>query len=374
MDLDKTILYRYTRGQCTAYEKLLVESWINQYQHRDEPPPKELLKMLDSLDRKVIHSAQVRRFNWRPMWFAASVLFLIGFALYFFNQRQSSEYILAQLAKYKAPDSGNAVLVLENFQEYNLDSLSHGDTLFSKDYLVTRLKGGELHYILHDPQAEYVMNTVRTRQGGMVSLVLSDGTKLWLNANSEITYPIRFKENLREVNLKGEGYFEVAQASYKNQRVPFYVRGDRETISVLGTKFNVNYYKKAETFLLEGKVAIAKGGPDNEVEDLDFDIELDANQVYANNKIQYPEDISRYIDWKDGFFYLNDQPLGQIVEKLSSWYGLTIEVDPSIRENVLFGRISRKKNLKEVLEVLSAAIPMEFQYNQHKLYLKKAKF
>lgn len=374
MNFDKTILYRYTRGQCTTYEKLLVESWIDQYKLHDELHPQEMLDMLDSLDIKVIQGPKVRQFNWKLISIAASILLIVGFTFYFINNNRKSNHVLAQLAKYKTPDTGNAVLVLENDQEYNLDSLLQGDTLFSKDYLVTRLAGGELQYILHDPQAESVMNTVRTRQGGMVGLVLSDGTKLWLNANSEITYPIRFKENLREVKLKGEGYFEVAQSSYKTHRVPFYVRGDRETISVLGTKFNVNYNKKAETFLLEGRVAIAKGGPDSEVEDLDFNIELDANQVYANNKIQRTMDVSRYIDWKDGFFYLNEQPLGRIVDKLSSWYGLTIEVDPSIRENVLFGRISRKKNLKEVLEVLSAAIPMGFQYNQHKLYLKKAEF
>lgn len=374
MNFDKTILYRYTRGQCTPYEKLLVESWINQYKLHDEPDPKDMLNMLQSLDKRVIQGPKVRRLNWKSISLAASILLIVGITYYFISHKQQSAFVLAQLSEYKSPNSSNAVLVLEDLQEYNLDSLSHGDTLYCKDYLITKLAGGGLQYILHNPKVETLMNTVRTGQGGMVSLVLSDGTKLWLNANSEITYPIRFKENLREVKLKGEGYFEVAQASNKGHRVPFYVRGARESISVLGTKFNVNYSSEEETFLLEGKVAIAKGSAEMPLGDLDFKVELVDNQVYSGSSVQPASDLSQYVDWKDGFFYLSEQPLHRVVEKLSSWYGISIEVDPSISESILFGRISRKKSLKEVLEVLSAVIPMEFELNKGKLYLKESKY
>lgn len=371
MNLDKTILQRYAQGNCTPEEQGLVESWFDGYKPHEELSPQELLSLLDSLDKKVRQEPKVRRLNWKPMLVAASVLLLGAFAFYFFGQQQSSEEVLNQLAAYQAPTSSNAILVLENQQEYNLDSLKQGDTLQTTQYLITKLPGGELKYVLREGETQVVYNTVRTKQGGTASLVLSDGTKVWLNVNSEITYPVQFAADSREIALKGEGYFEVEQQHRNGARVPFYVRGEQETISVLGTKFNANYAKQGETALLEGKVAIARGNREQALEALDFKVQLAPNQVYAAGKLQVSEDITQYIDWKEGYFYLNEQRLDRIAEKLSSWYGVDIEVDPAIQGSLLFGRISRQKSLKEVLEVISAVIPMEFEFQEEKLALKK---
>ncbi|MFD2554331.1 FecR family protein [Sphingobacterium tabacisoli] len=376
MKIDNDILKRYAEGKCSSREKALVEQWFDQYQREGagEVSGEKFLERLTSLDRR-IHGVKVRSLSyWK--WGAAAAVLLVGMlTMLKFNFFRSEEVQFFALEEIKAPLSSNAIVVLEDDTEYSLDSIRVGDTLSAKGYLITKLATGELHYITHAGDTDAVVyNTLRTKSGGIAFVKLSDGSLVWLNANSELVYPIDFKGKEREVQLKGEGYFEVAKVNTDaGQREPFYVRGDEQSIKVLGTRFNANFTDEHITALLEGHVAIADegtsvGGP----KDIQYATQLKANQLYQHGKVRTVDHIEKYIDWKEGYFDLNGLTLYDLATKLSNWYGVEITVDSGLEGHRLFGGINRNKDLKELLELVAQTSPIEFYLKNNKVYINKA--
>ncbi|MCT1525280.1 FecR family protein [Sphingobacterium hotanense] len=372
MSLDKNILNRYNQGNVSEEERSTVESWFDQYHGEGPLSDQEVLDMLSSLDKKVFPVSERKSIPWNRIIAVAASLILVLTISYYWMKSKSNNNIEDQLAQYEAPKSSSPIIVLENNQEYNIDSLHAGDTLNVGKYFITKLEDGEIKYILDPTTTEIVYNTVRTKVGSTASLMLSDGSRVWLNVNSEIKYPINFSSDTREVQLKGEGYFEVEHQEHELRRIPFYVRGNTYTIAVLGTKFNVDFTKSNVTALVDGKVSIAKGDLNDQVRDLDFNVTLLPNQVYSEGGVSYSDNILQYLDWKEGYFSLSNRTLGSVVQKISAWYGIKVIVDDSIKNSLLYGRINRKKSLKEVLSLISDAIPLTYEFDKNVLYLKKA--
>ncbi|MVZ66324.1 DUF4974 domain-containing protein [Sphingobacterium sp. DK4209] len=374
MNLDKNILEKYNQGNANEQERALVESWFDQFSINEPLQDEEILGMLNSLDGKVLPVVENTGTPWlRIFAIAASLLCVCALSYYWFVFKDSSANQEEVLAQYESPKTASPIIVLEDNKEFNIDSLVKGDTLNAGNYLITKLPNGELKYIIEDETTEVIYNTVRTKSGSTASLQLSDGSHVWLNVNSEIKYPIHFSSNKREIHLKGEGYFDIEHQEKSGVRIPFYVRGEEYTIAVLGTKFNADFSKNNVTALIAGKVAIAKGQLNTQVEHLSFDVNLSPNQVYNAGRVSFAEDIYQYLDWKEGYFSLTNRTLETVAEKISDWYGLDVVVDESIKRNVLLGRINRRKTLKEVLSVISAAIPLKYKIEDNVLYLKEPK-
>ena len=378
MKIDNDILERYSRGKCTIEEQVLVEQWFEQYHQNGagDISGKEFLGKLNSLDTR-IKGTSVRRLSyWKWSAAVAAVLLVSILGALKFNFFQSEEVQFFALEDIKAPISSNAVIVLEDNTEYSLDSISIGDTLHAKGYLITKLSTGELHYINNSERLESVVyNTLRTKSGGIAHVKLSDGSLVWLNANSELVYPIDFKSGDREVHLKGEGYFEVAKVNTtKGVNLPFYVRGEMQSIKVLGTKFNANFTDQKTTALLEGRVAISdEGSKLGERKDVQYVTHISPKQLYRDGQVRTMQDIEKYIDWKEGYFDLNELTLYELGIKLSNWYGIEITIDRGLEEHRLFGRINRNKDLKELLDLVAQTSPIEFYLKNNKVYINKAK-
>ncbi len=372
MSLDKNILKRYNQGIATEEEKSTVEAWFDQYHGEEALGDQDVLAMLNSLDEKVysVSTKKVISWNW-IIAVAASLVLVVGISFYWLNSKTNND-IETQLAQYVAPKSSSPIIVLDDNKEYNIDSLHIGDTLNVGKYFITKLDDGEIKYIVNPTTTDIVYNTVRTKAGSTASLMLSDGSRVWLNVNSEIKYPINFSSDMREIQLKGEGYFEVAHQESEYGKIPFYVRGKTHTIAVLGTKFNVDFTKSNVTALIDGKVSIAKGDLNDQVSKLDFNVTLLPKQVYSEGTVSYSDNIFQYLDWKDGYFNLSNRTLDAVVQKISAWYGIEVVVDDSIKNSILYGRINRKKSLKEVLSLISDAIPLTYELDKNVLYLKKA--
>lgn len=377
MKIDNDILKRYAQGKCTMQERALVEQWFEQYYRKGagEISGDDFLQRLVSLDNR-IKGASVRKFSYWKWGAAAAAILIVGIlAVLKFNFFRSEEVQFFALEDIKAPASSNAIVVLEDNTEYSLDSIRVGDTLSAKGYLITKLPTGELHYINNTGGSESVVyNTLRTKSGGIAYVKLSDGSLVWLNANSELVYPIDFKESTREVQLKGEGYFEIAKVSTDlGVRQPFYVRGDRQSIKVLGTKFNANFTSEDATALLEGSVAIAsEGSVLGKADQAHYGTHISPQQVYQQGRVRAVQNIEKYIDWKEGYFDLNGLTLYELGTKLSSWYGVDIVVGTGLDEHRLFGSISRNKDLKELLGLVAQTSPIEFYLNNNKVYINKA--
>ncbi|MFZ4263193.1 FecR family protein [Sphingobacterium sp. HJSM2_6] len=370
MDQEKSLIKKYLTEQVSDRERDFVESWVDQLGEDKEISAEELLSMINSLDRKM-GMPPIKKSNpyKRALTIAASLLvfFMAGYAAFYFWNKQE----IVDIQSFKAPSSDNAIIVLDDNQEYDLNKLKVGDTIHSNNYHITRLSNGEVCYVVSEESSALVYNTLRTKVGGTASVLLSDGTKVWLNVNSELRYPVQFASNQREVFLKGEGYFEVEKLSESAVKIPFYVRSDQHSISVLGTKFNVNVSKDFETALLEGKVAIGKGAEQEEASQIQFMTNILPNEVYSNGQIIQVDQIEHYIDWKEGYFNLYNQSLKDLSGKLSNWYGIKVKLDPDLADSKLVGRISRTKDLKEVLEIVAEAIPMDYHIANGELIIQK---
>lgn len=191
--------------------------------------------------------------------------------------------------------------------------------------------------------------TLSTPRGGTYLLVLSDGTRAWLNADSRISFPKRFSGNKRKILLAGEAYFEVA----KDKMHPFVVQTKNQEIQVLGTHFNVNSYTDEEserTTLLEGSVQVSslKG---------DYKVVLEPGQQAAltpGSPFRVKDtDAESAIDWKNGDFIFKGENLESAMRKVARWYNVEIVYSQNANKDVsLVGSVSRSRSFLAVLELL----------------------
>ncbi|MCQ4872372.1 FecR family protein [Butyricimonas paravirosa] len=191
--------------------------------------------------------------------------------------------------------------------------------------------------------SKVVMNRVEVPRGGEFSLVLEDGTQVWLNAESELRYPIHFTGKERVVYLKGEAYFNVV----KNSDAAFLVQVDEFTVKVYGTEFNVNAYESdwVETVLTQGSVSMRCG---------DEEVMLKPNQkgaYFKSDGTMRVEDVNvlSYVAWKNGDFIFKDESLESIMNKLARWYDLDVFYqNKELKEIRLSGNLKRYKDVQDL--------------------------
>ncbi len=233
------------------------------------------------------------------------------------------------------PGSARAALILSNGKTIQLQD---GDfQLEEQDG--TRLHGdsGALRYDdAHLSSGDATLyNTLRVPIAGTYRIVLPDGTAVWLNAASELRFPVRFNGDRRTVALRGEGYFEVAPDAQK----PFSVTANGDTIQVLGTSFNISAYEPARTTttLVSGKVAVAAPKGRKALEPGQQAVSTPASvRVSAG-------DMEKAIAWKNGYFYFSNESLPDIMEQLSRWYGVSVSYEEKVNPGVHIGAASAGK-------------------------------
>ena len=214
---------------------------------------------------------------------------------------------------------------------------------------------GGIRYLAGEGKNETVFNTIRVPRGGKYYLCLLDGTKVWLNSESELTYPVSSLQNARNVYLKGEAYFEVA----RDERHPFRVECEDSRITVLGTKFNVMAYKgqgNVVTTLVDGRVRVATGRDS-------LMLTPGEQAVSGTDGIDVKKvDVSFYIAWTLGVFEFEEMSLGQITEQLGRWYDMTfVYDDPLLREITFTGAVERHRPLNVVLKMIEKLSRVRFE-------------
>jgi transmembrane sensor len=249
------------------------------------------------------------------------------------------------------PAAKIAMLKLSDGTTIDLENIGNGKIAQQGSMEIIKLANGELMYKsagnIKDKKIIHGYNTVITPRGGQYQLLLPDGSKIWLNAESSITYPVVFTGNTREVKITGEVYFEVA----KDKTKPFLVLAEDTKIEVLGTHFNVNAYSDGgpvKTSLLEGSVQINKHI-------------LNPGQAYLNGNI-ISTDVDQDVAWKNGVFNFNDQNLSQIMLQLARWYDLEVVFAEGVPNKQYAGEIGRNLNLSQVLKGLeNSGVHFELQ-------------
>ena len=244
------------------------------------------------------------------------------------------------------PGKSQAILVLSSGEEVAMGNVSR--QLEEKDGTsVVVSETGRISYQSAEGKGgttkdtARVMNRLVIPRGGEFNLTLSDGTRVWLNAETELRYPVQFNGKERVVYLKGEAYFEVS----KNKEKPFLVQVDDMSVKVYGTAFNVNTYNKIETVLVTGSVSMNQGGKE---------VLLKPNQKgvfdQVSGKITVADvDVLAYVSWKNGDFIFRNESLNSIMDKLSRWYGLEVLYQDARLQNVrLSGNLKRYKDVREL--------------------------
>ena len=205
-------------------------------------------------------------------------------------------------------------------------------------------------------ERERAYNRLVVNRGGEYRIVLSDGSEVWVNSESELVYPIRFVGDKRIVKLRGEAYFKV-QADAKR---PFIVDVDGVEVRAVGTEFCVNTRKenKVESVLVEGKVNVRKG---------DDGVMLEPNQLAVydvrTNRIEVKNvDVRKYIDWKNGDFVFSDDRLEEVMDKLSLWYDCKVFYQNADLKDVrLSGDMKRYGEVEEFLHFLEISTGARFE-------------
>lgn len=326
-------------------------------------------------NEKVIPMSTHRSRRW---WVAASVVVLLGLSAYFLISKFSSDDKLIADSKTKekvqtdiAPGGNKAILTLADGTKIILDSANNGAITRQGNITVIKLNDGQIAYNsetgnlkpeTHTPQST-TYNTISTPRGGQYQLVLADGSKVWLNAASSLTYPTAFMGNERKVTLTGEGYFEVAHDASK----PFFVSTGKMDIRVLGTHFNVNAYGDDGTFkttLLEGKVNVSAGSQSAV-------LQPGEQARISGNSMEIRKDVNteEVISWKNGLFYFDNADIEVVMGQLARWYDVDVEYEGSIPKRRFAGEIQKSLTLSQVMKLLSQN-KINFEIQGKKLIVK----
>ncbi|MCL6273777.1 FecR family protein [Muricauda sp. 2012CJ35-5] len=223
--------------------------------------------------------------------------------------------------------------------------------------------GQQLVYAANkDANGQIKQNTLTIPRGGQFYLVLADGTKVWLNSDTELKYPVDFgPDSPRKVELVyGEAYFEVSP-SIQNNGTHFLVATQGQEVDVLGTEFNIKAFREdtfIETTLVNGKVAIKDG---NSINNLSPGLQSKINKTTREIRIA-ATDVSNVISWKDGLFSFKNMPLEEIMKVLSRWYDVDVKIMDGAKGKITFnGVFNRNQELKNILSIIENTNEAKFK-------------
>jgi transmembrane sensor len=394
------LLKRFRSGECTDVEEQLVEAWYNELINTGdvEWEEGERESIQDSVENRLLQNiahdelpyAPVRRMRTaaKAWWAAAAILVLMTGAAYYLYTKQQASAVAKKERTLKndvEPGSNKAILTLANGTTIVLDDASNGVVAQEENAKVLKPEDGQLLYEQegNSGNGKLSYNTLATPRSGQYQLVLPDGTKVWLNSESSIHYPITFAGNERRVEITGEAYFEVARVKLSSgQRVPFIVEKGDMQIEVLGTHFNVNAYNDEsaiKTTLLEGKVRVVKKtgtaqqsailAPGEQA--VIADARGKANRV-DNDRIKINKaDVDNVVAWKNGLFHFESADIKTVMRQLARWYDVEVVYEgATVKNDPLFVEVSRNTRLSDVLKVLQESGSAKFTIEGKKIVVK----
>jgi ferric-dicitrate binding protein FerR (iron transport regulator) len=297
---------------------------------------------------------------------AAIIICMLSVSVYFLFKPQPARQIsktenIKSPANDVAPGGNKAILTLANGTSIILDSAANGTLTTQGNSKILKLNGMLSYNTLKNKSSEVLYNTISTPRGGQYELMLSDGSKVWLNAASSLRFSASFVGKERKVELLGEAYFEVA----KNAAMPFKVKVHGMEVEVLGTHFNINSYDNESmirTTLLEGSVKINKNNSSSLLKPGEQAQMNKAGEIKIINNV----DVEEAIAWKEGKFQFDKADIHDIMRQLARWYDVDVEYKGTVSSH-FGGTISRDVNLSQVLNMLHLTGEVNFQIQDKKV-------
>ncbi|TCK80593.1 FecR family protein [Albibacterium bauzanense] len=355
------LISKYLQGIISEEEEVILEKWLGE---KDEN--RQLLDSfkgysaqsdidfiskvnVDEAWERISHQKKQDRLKMmiRYTGYAAAAVLIVFSSISLLRLSTSSIQkvtpdAITELKDDVLPGSNKAQLVLSDGSSVGLEG--HQGAFSEQDGTLIMGSDGQINYSNSGlASGGLIYNTLIVPKAGTYSLILSDGTKVWVNAMSELKFPVNFDNDERIVYLKGEAYFEVAHDTGR----PFIVNVNGTQVEVLGTRFNINSYDAVTTTLMEGSVKIAS--------QTDQRLLKPGQEAIVRKDITIQRaDTLKAVAWKSGDFYFKNDNILQIAEQLSRWYDISINFEGQIPKDKMFsGSISRNVNLSEVVEMLT---------------------
>lgn len=387
------LIRKYLAGTASVEEKGLVESWYRSVNDATIEVPMASETEEREMEASMLHRLQASMLTEdvgtpeipvqgvhalrRRVWvgWAAAIVLLLGMATYIWTiQQKKTPPAIAQTTPLQhdaLPGGNKAILTLGSGQKVVLDSATQDTVLTEGSAIVAGAEGKLAYNVGNTPEAAPVYNTLSTPRGGQYQLTLPDGTKVWLNAASSITYPTAFEGNERSVSVTGEAYFEVATDPGK----PFKVQVNQDAeVQVLGTHFNINAYEDEPviaTTLLEGRIRFVQNWGDKKAP---F-VELKPGQQIQLSKSDDVRlidhaDVEQAVAWKNGVFKLSGSSIQEIMRQVSRWYDVNVRYEGNLEKSVFGGMVTRRENVSKLLEVLETTGTVHFQIQDKTIIVK----
>jgi len=305
---------------------------------------------------------------WPRVLAVAATVTIVFLGIYFFNSHQRIDVNDAIVVTQEiTPGTVGATLTLANGEKIQLAGAADGKLAQEAGVTITKSSGGSLVYEIKDGAAGTgKMNTLSTANGETYQVRLPDGSVVYLNAASSLTYPTSLIENgKRVVTLRGEGYFEI----YKDKAHPFIVKTEKQEVEVLGTHFNINSYgdePAVSTTLIEGSVKVRTGNKLQILKPGEQSIN-DGRNVKVNQV-----DVDSSIDWKNGDFNLDGVEFKTAMRKIARWYNMEVIYEEAISDHIRSGGwVSRKNSLSAVLKSIEESGQVHFRVKGRQIYITK---
>ena len=295
---------------------------------------------------------------------AVALPFVIALVLYVGLNREEEQMVRPSLASNILPGTSKAVLTLANGQMIPLGKEATDSTIITDGTQISA-SGSGVTYASGVESESVVYNKLEIPRGGEFCLTLSDGTRVWLNSETSIQYPVAFGAKERRVFVQGEAYFEVA----KDAKKPFTVQFMSSSVTVLRTSFNIRAYpeeKRSQTTLAEGSVRIYSPGssmllkPGEQAE----------VSALSGEMVKQEVEVKNFTSWKDGRFVFEQQPLEDIMRTLERWYDIrVIFKDEGAKRISLSGNMKRYGDFSQVMKMLQMTGDVRFELHGNDVYI-----
>lgn len=370
------LIYKFLRGQETSEERDSIDHWrksdksndnlIESFREAKNIQPD--LNLFDSLDedgawRNVRRSAVEEKKNYWPFFRIAAVFVaIVGTIIFFVSQKEKQ--VVNDSAKYSVakedllPAQSGALLVLADGSIMPLENSNK--TIDPK--IVALASKDVIRKDIPVEEASIQFNTLVVPKGNFYKLTLEDGTQVWVNASSQLKFPVKFPDKERRVILEGEAYFEV---SHDTKR-PFFVESKGNEVKVLGTHFNINAYgNNVRTTLSSGRVQVSHSGDVIVLEPGEY-----ANLI-AGQLSKGKADLEHDLSWHNNQFYFKKETIVEITSTLSKWYDIHVKFKKNVAlDKVYTGNFKRDVKLSEVLEMLTYVCDLKFELHGKELIVE----
>jgi transmembrane sensor len=381
------LIWKYLQQEISVEERAVLDEWVG----RSEGNKKWFEELIGSntlqsrlssyhamaesreqVWQKVLEShtkpAKTVRFKWFVLAAAASVLLALSLVIFNRNSSRENEQAVVNMQdknEISAPSSNKAILSLDDGRKIYLDSVSNGVLVAQDNVNIEKLGDGRLAYKSQPGAEKLVYNTLSNPRGSrVIDIMLADGSRVWLNNESSIRFPIAFGKGERRVEITGEAYFEVA----KDAKKPFVVKVGKMNVQVLGTAFNINSYQDEsgiKTTLVEGSIRLNTGNKSKLLEP-GQQAEVGDEKIDIINKV----DIDKAIAWRKGLIAMGGDDIKSVFRQIGRWYDVDIEYAGTVRPIKLYGDIPRSISLRGVLEAIQMNSDLQYKIIGNKVIIQ----